>query len=228
MLAILQKESAQAVQPAVPFGGFCFGGMMGGGSGTPSATRLGGFCFGGMMGGGSGTPSATRLGGFCFGGMMGGGSGTPSATRLGGFCFGGMMGGGSGTPSATRFGGFCFGGMMGGGSGTPSATSLGGCFWRIMGGGAGTPSARTVPLFQVGNMREWLTGIIMASRIRLTEIATESVSSTFFKGTLLRRKSASSQSRSLSAREKVPLAEHCSKLECLDARSTSNSSPDSL
>src|SRR5208283_4017252 len=108
--------------------------------------------------------------------MMGGGAGTPSATSLGGGCVGGMMGGGAGTPSATSLGGGCVGGMMGGGAGTPSAPSLGGgCVGGMMGGGAGTPSAWIVPLFQVGNKREWLTGTVMASRIRLTEIATESV-----------------------------------------------------
>ncbi len=130
-----------------------------------------------MIGGGAGTPSATRLGGF-LGGMIGGGAGTPSATRLGGF-LGGIIGGGAGTPSATRLGGF-LGGMMGGGAGTPSATRLGGFLGGIIGGGAGTPSAWLTPLFQVGNMRELLTGTTMASRIRLTESATESVSRTFF------------------------------------------------
>src|SRR5271157_503048 len=72
-------------------------GAVGGGMGTPSATRMGLMACG-AVGGGMGTPSATRMGLMACG-AVGGGMGTPSATRTGLLTWG-TVGGGAGTPSA--------------------------------------------------------------------------------------------------------------------------------
>ena len=61
---------------------------------------MGLIAWGGIVGGGMGTPSATRMGLIAWGATVGGGGGAPSATRMGLITWGGTVGGGGGAPSA--------------------------------------------------------------------------------------------------------------------------------